>query len=272
MLHQFVQVRDGGLLIYNQSDYRSATRNRHVLGPGKTYSGTVTSHSAKRIKCALDILLQRSPQVRIFNPISESYHDFRINFTTLTVAAKQNITAREAYDKLLAEWLRYMRRKCGLRDYLWKAELQERGQIHYHVATNTFIDYRTIKWRWNSLQKRAGLLVGYHNKYGHWNPNGTDIHAVHKVQDIHAYLAKYLAKSSQNTKATVGKVWDASLSLKISRFAGHLDYLTEQNIKTAAKFGKASVTELEHCVFIKTSTPEALLSPTLQIAYRKHIN
>lgn len=122
------QVRSNAILIYYLPLERKGRRYQFKIGLDKTYSGKVTSHTKKRLLSALDLLVQRSPTKRIFNPISESFHDFKMNFITLTVADGKNLEVKEAYDKLLRPWLRHMKKKQGLSDYVWKAEYQKRGQ------------------------------------------------------------------------------------------------------------------------------------------------
>lgn len=271
VFYPVLQIRNSSLIIYEVSDPPPPPGKRHELTGSHAYSGTVTAHAQKRIRKALDIMLQISPQRRIFNPVSETTHDFKVGFATLTVSDNKNITARQAYDTLLSPWLRYMKLKMGMRDYLWKAELQEREQIHYHIVTNEFLDWRVIRWRWNSLQKKAGLLQAFATKFGHFNPNSTDIHSVQQVQDIEAYISKYLSKTSQNLKPTEGKIWDCSTNLKRQRFSTELNLPTWQRITDAVRTGKAKQVETEHCKIFHLSDPASILSISARQAYANFI-
>lgn len=196
MRRECLQVRSNGLILFDMSDLRNHQRYNLQEDDTERYSGIMTNHARKRLSCALDVMIQRNPPRRIFNPISETHHDFSINFVTLTLSGNKGWGAKQGYDKLLSKWLRYMRDKYSVREYVWKCELQQNGRPHWHVATNEFIPWQVIRWKWNSLQKQEGLLQAYARKYGNFNPNSTDIHAVEKVQDIHRYISKEITKST----------------------------------------------------------------------------
>ena len=105
-----------------------------------------------------------------------------------------------------------------MKSYVWKAELQERGQIHYHITADCYVDLKELRQAWNNLQEKAGLLDDFYLKYGHRNPNSTDIHSVKKVKNIEAYLVKYISKTEEDKGSTVGKIWDCSTNLKKAQY------------------------------------------------------
>lgn len=39
-----------------------------------------------------------------------------------------------------------LRKKCGLKSYLWVAERQKNGTIHFHMLTNTFMQIRKVNY------------------------------------------------------------------------------------------------------------------------------
>ena len=106
-----------------------------------------------------------------------------------------------------------MRNKHNLRTYIWKAEVQHRGQIHYHITTPSFIHYQTIRDVWNNIQSKAGCLDDYVKEKGHFDANSTDVHEVKHVQDLASYLVKEFCKSIQNNFSDDGKKWDCSNNL-----------------------------------------------------------
>lgn len=143
----------------------------------------------------------------------------RLSFITLTIPdGKELLTAAQGYDRLLKHFLQWLRRTEGAVTYVWKAELQKRGQLHYHITTPTWIHYQRIKDKWNNLLRREGLLDEFRAKYGHDNPNSTDIHEVRKIKDLAGYLVKEFCKTLQNNIAVNGKIWDASENLKAGKY------------------------------------------------------
>lgn len=267
-----LQIRHNCAILYEVLQNPPRPPMRHDLQGGNTYSGKVTGHSQKRILKACDLLLQRSPKRRIYNPVKGGEHDFRIGFWTLTVADEKMHTAREAYDLCLKPFLRTARRKWGVESYIWKAELQDRGQIHYHLTTNQFVHYQDMRNEWNKLQKAAGWLDGYAKKHKHFNPNSTDVHAVWKVRNLGAYLAKYLSKVEPDKAATIGKVWDCSKDLKEDRFTVTVTSEIEDIINDAIAHGLVKIKRLDRCTIVETSNPVGLLPPSMQRAYHKFIS
>ena len=179
------------------------------------YTGIVTTSSQKLIRKSVDKFLQLSKKKVVINPITNKKQQFKFTFVTLTISeAERNLTASEAYTNLLKPWLRVMKEKYEVELYLWKAELQKRGQIHYHVTFNHWVHHTDIRNTWNNIQNRYGLLDNFYKAHGHKNPNSTDIHSVYKIKNIQAYLTKYLSKTEDNRGSTVGKIWDCSKKIK----------------------------------------------------------
>jgi hypothetical protein len=260
-----IQIRSNGVIQYGVPD--------PPLSGGKfekpTYSGTVTKGAQKRIAKAVDILIQRSPRQTVFNPITQRDTTFRLTFITLTISAAVLVPHRDAYEQGLRKFLDQMRYR-GVQDYIWKAELQQRGQIHYHVTANKFVPHYEVKTVWNVLQKKAGWLDGFNEKFGHWSPNSTDIHAVRNDADIARYLGKYIAKAQANGQQIHGKVWGASRSI-----AGQKLFSCEMVMENADKLGKIEVEQpqtvarLEHCLIYRKATAKNVLSDEQRAQYRK---
>lgn len=260
-----IQVRNNCLVLYGQPEL-PPNHARNTEGFKKAYSGQMASGTQKRIRKALDIFLQLTPEKTIWNPVIQYFHPFRLGFTTLTIHDEKQISGKEAHAKLLKPWLRWAGTQ-GVRNYIWKAELQERGVLHYHVTVDSFLHMDSIRYKWNGLQKREGLLDNFARKHCHFNPNSTDVHSVKTVKDLEAYLAKYIAKSEQNQKSIGGKVWDCSVRLKDTRFSWELDSATEKNILKAIKSNEADRIKLDNCEIIRFKNPESLLSDNLKGLY-----
>ena len=234
----------------------------------KTYTGQMSAGAVRRIRQAVDILLQVSPLKTVWNPITQALCTFKLTFVTLTISARKLIAHREAYRLGLGPFLDWLRRK-GCRHYIWKAELQDRGQIHYHVTTDIFIPYYDLRNEWNRLQGLAGWLDEFRAAFRHSNPNSTDIHAVHRVQRLDLYLSKYVAKSVGSGKID-GKVWGCDRGLMKARaFRCEREQIEEDRAEEAIRTGKAREFKLEFCRFVDMKDPVSLLEPKNVAAYRQ---
>lgn len=179
------------------------------------YSGTFTRSARKRMLCALDCLILLSPARKIFNPIVKKTHTFQMSFITLTYSCTEIVDYRDSM-RHLESFLKWLTRTAGARLYVWRLELQKRGQIHFHIVTEAFVRYDAIRDKWNSIQQKAGLI-----ERG-MNPNSTDIKSAISVSDVAAYCSKYMAKED-----TATSVYNGS---QIKKYYG-----TSQNLQGAKR-------------------------------------
>lgn len=295
-LHVFfsphLQVRNSSTFIYYKPDSRPRMSEtaKYLLAQKmknkKSYSGTVTKHTQKRIRTAVNILLQVSPTKKILNPVSNKLQNFKINFITLTIPVQsKRIDAKEAYTKCLKPFLQWMQKTRGVKHYIWKAELQQakdfhgrlkknKGQLHYHITTNTWIHYQDIQNKWNYLLMKADYMHEFKEKFNHINPNTTDVHAVYKIKDLESYLVKYVSKQTDNSESVKGKVWDCSKLLKGKKY--FTPEWTEENEKRLHHYIKTNnVKEIdsEHGIFLKFPKHwfEHVLTSQQLFEYKKYI-
>lgn len=220
-----IQLRHTSVLMYEQmqsekSPGKSLLRiNNMQAQRGKQYSGQLSPGAKKRLAKACTLLVQSAKRSWLYNEVTKKMHLHQLSFITLTVSdPDKKLSGKEAHQKLLSHFLQWLRRTKNCNTYLWKAELQQNGQIHYHITTPAFIAWQEIRDKWNNLQKKAGLLDRYFEKKGHYNANSTDVHEVRNVKDAAGYLLKYITKETQNRVALGGKIWDCSDNLKINKY------------------------------------------------------
>jgi hypothetical protein len=279
-----VQVRSKGLVAYS-IPHPPYSHKRHELQRHKTYSGTVTDHAANRIKRTVDVFLQRSPERTIWNTATNQQNQFRAAFCTLTIPDEKEVDGKEAYKglKVFLDHFRKPQTKKALseqlRSYIWKAELQKRGQIHYHITTNSFLNLWEVRRVWNGVCFRRGWMRDYILRYGNTNPNSTDIHAVYKVNDLQAYLSKYLSKNGRTDVSEYGfsvpifeptingKVWDASRDIKVPRFSYELDEDTYLRIGEGRMAGEIKVVQQDRCQILYADNPTAYMGEEAFLQY-----
>lgn len=240
----------------------------------KTYSGDMTYHARKRLSKAISLLNQSSPWQDIITPYSDVPMRFKLSFITLTIPDDTPISGKEAYEALLKPFLRRMRTKFGLQKYVWKAELQERGQLHYHITSNCFIPYMAVQEAWNNILTAANLNSAYFAAHGHRNAPSTEIRRVKNVKNIEAYLLKYISKSDGLGRSVNGKTWGCSENLK--SFGYYTEIFNEYNqmaIEKCVEAGKAVMKQLEHCVIVSfpMASPGLIMSRVQRAGWLEHI-
>ncbi|MEA5426816.1 rolling circle replication-associated protein [Arcicella lustrica] len=92
--------------------------------------------------------------------------DVFVTFVTLTLPSKQvhhdNLIKNECLDPFL-EWVKATEIKKGwnVKCYLWRAESQKNGNLHFHLIVDRWIDHEAIRKRWNQLINRLGYVDMY---------------------------------------------------------------------------------------------------------------
>jgi hypothetical protein len=157
----------------------------------------MTEGSIKRLKKAIQLLIAISEPKQVKHFKTDNYFTFRIGFITLTLPAEQGELTDNAIKKQALEpWIRAMRDKYQMRSYVWKAERQMNGNLHFHITTDTWIPYYRIRDEWNKQMSKLGLIAKFEAKHGHSDPNSTDVHSVSKIKNLPGYLIKYMAKKA----------------------------------------------------------------------------
>lgn len=191
----------------------------------KRYTGEITKGSRKRLAKCCELLFAISRKKKVKSPKTGIEFSFRIGLITLTLSGKQNdVTDKEIKAKLLAPFLRHFKVR-GLKNYIWKAERQSNGNLHFHILTDCFVHYQDVRDYWNYLQAQFGWIEDFYNEHGHRSPNSTDVKSVHQESGMASYMLKYMLKNAEKEKreadekeidaTTIGKVWDCSLNLKL---------------------------------------------------------
>jgi len=178
------------------------------------HNGILSDKATKAIKNAVNWLVFSASDKRVYSKKEKKEFKFKVAFLTLTLPNTKNpITPADFQKKLLNPFLVYIRKYNNLKNYVWKMEYQKNGKLHCHITVDIFIHYAEIRKCWNRLLEKNGYLNEFEAKFGHKNPNSTDIHAVHKIKNIAAYISKYMAKGIGAESNFKGRIWGCSYDL-----------------------------------------------------------
>lgn len=213
----------------------------------KNHNGQISANAAKKIRKAVDWLALAAQEKSIYVKEIDKTVTFKLAFVTLTLPCAQSQISDQAIKaKAFNLFLTTLRTKYLVKNYIWKAEAQANGNIHFHITLDKFVHWGDIRKTWNRCLKSLGYIEQYrasmrefHSKgfrlrsdllpqwskedqhkaymYGmqtNWcNPNTTDIHAVSKIKNLAAYLSKYFTKSDDTRRAITGRLWGMSQHL-----------------------------------------------------------
>lgn len=74
-----------------------------------------------------------------------------VTFATFTLPSKQKHTDTEITHECINPLLQYLRKYYNLKYFVWKKELQENGNLHFHIVLDCFVDYYQLRTTWNRL-------------------------------------------------------------------------------------------------------------------------
>ncbi len=140
-----------------------------------------------------------------------------------------------------------LRKSNGKFSYIWIAERQKNGTLHFHMLTNTFFNIRIINYFYakaihNILIKSDLGTV----KFDYKLYNGCDVKRVYSVQKLTKYLTKYVTKNNEKMD---GLLWNCDKT--VSALVTHL-YLNEKEFqsiysKLIYMFSVSKETSFEGC-------------------------
>lgn len=169
-----------------------------------SHQGLMSKKAQQRIKNAVNWLVMSAPRKKVFNARTKQSYYYTIGMITLTLSAKQKHTDTELKRILLQKFLDYGRKTWLLSNYIWKAETQSNGNLHFHIITDTFIHKKAVTAIWNNYLESAGYPP---------SKSATRIESIRKINDIGAYIAKYMSKNEKDRRKVTGKLWGSSESL-----------------------------------------------------------
>lgn len=189
-----------------------------------TPAGVINRKIRLRMRTILDNWL---PSLN-FSPTQANGHKKeQATFVTLTLPSEQMHTDKVLNAKALNNFITQIKRSHQVKNYLWRAERQKNGNLHYHIIIDKFISHRLIRNYWNIQMKALGYIsiyqsnmISHHSNgfkvrndlkkkwsienqkkaydYGtntNWkDPNSTDIHSLKNIKNISSYVCKYVTK------------------------------------------------------------------------------
>lgn len=172
--------------------------------------------------------LSRSRYVKTYS--GKEIFNFKINFITLTLPSEQKHATAEITNDCLNQFITELRQRVKMENYVWRLEFQQNRNVHYHIVTDTYIDYFLCQKIWNRIIEKKGYieafskkmntltLLDYHRIYGkdkaenwansckrfakgkqnNWqNPPSVDVKNCTSQRSISFYISKYFSKQNE---------------------------------------------------------------------------
>lgn len=196
-------VREGGQQNINHQSMKQVKR----------FTGELSKKAMQRLKNVIRWLEIISYDKKVFSKATRKTYSFKLAFITLTLSSKQEHSDEWIKRNMLYPFLLWSKRNFNCVSYVWKAEAQSNGNIHFHIIVNKFIHHKAIRKKWNSIQQQAGYTFKGNEINPINDPPSTEIKAVKKSKQIVSYMMKYFTKNEKDKRKINGRIWGCSDNL-----------------------------------------------------------
>lgn len=159
----------------------------------------ISSSAQRKIKEKINwlYLLSRSRYQKSYT--GKDIFNFKINFLTLTLPSKQKHNTAEITKKCLNQFITEIKERTKMENYVWRLEFQKNGNVHYHIVTDTFIDYSFALKVWNRILNKLDYIRPYTEKFSEMTLS--DYVSKNHDQNINTFelLAKRYAKGKKES-------------------------------------------------------------------------
>lgn len=142
-------------------DFLKPGRAAHLQDGTRTANGHVSKIARRKIDRAIDYLLTTTHPTRQYNPYTGHDFTFKIAFITLDLPSTQQHTDNQIKSLCLNQILIELTTYCGVSKYIWRAEKQKNGNVHFHIIVDHYVSLVELRTRWNRIIEKLGYVSRY---------------------------------------------------------------------------------------------------------------
>jgi len=251
IITEHFSLTPNSLAIYNRfhlRDNRMFTKDSVNTSPSATPEQVEAAAAAKKPRNSIAHNFELSKQARknLRSKVTWLYHfakkqtivtrkgkqltNLKMNFFTLKLPSVQVDSSDFITKNCLNQLFIEIKEKVNFKNYVWRLEYQKNGNLHYHIATDCYIDYDYLLATWNRIINKYGYVDAYTRKFSTFSlhdyiknvgaldsadykihqeryakgcrdkwkkPNTVDVRAVFGKSNIAFYISKYMAKKPE---------------------------------------------------------------------------
>lgn len=215
------------------SYYKKQLNNSYIENFKKENNPFILSKASKRkLFDTINYIYTLSNKRNIKMANGSTLFNFKASFITLTLPSKQLHNDTLIKNKCLNQLFIELKKHYKMSNYIWRAELQSNQNIHFHIITDSYIDYQALRRRWNRILNKLDYVNRYKEKMSslslneyyklrrkhsnlsfndakeayikgkksNWsNPNSVDIRSITNKKSMLSYLSKYISKNKNDS-------------------------------------------------------------------------
>jgi len=150
----------------------------------------ISQNAYRNLKLKINWLYHLSKARHVKTSNGRDIYNFKMGFLTLTLPSKQKHPTSFITKEILNQFLTEIRGETQMRNYIWRLEFQKNGNVHYHLVTDTYLNYFHARRVWNRCLSKYGYIEPYRAK--------------HSAMSLSEYVAEY-ADEKHNDFNTLAK-------------------------------------------------------------------
>lgn len=232
----------------------------------KFHNFTISKNSQRNLRQKIEYLFlyARKRKIKTYN--GKTIPNFKVVFLTLKMPSKQKHPSSQIIVECLQPLLDIFRKRLGMRNYVYRMEFQKNGNVHFHIVTDTYIDYYFALKHWNKLLDKMGYITAfaekmgalsineYANLYGNdyqgkkidfqivkkryengrkkkWrNPNTVDVKNARSGDNLGLYISKYFSKNEKGSKHNELDNEENSFALRLCYWSRSLSQMKAESM------------------------------------------
>jgi hypothetical protein len=198
LYNHVVKISPRYAVTYHKPKFKREITHRIVPIKKKGDRYELNQKSKKSMNNCFDWLRIISNKKIVYSKKENKSFYFELAFITLTLPTIQRHSDDYIKAHLLSPFLKWMQRSWQVNSYIWKAEVQNNGNIHFHITINKFVHWKSIRTKWNRLLSAHGYCKVFQDGSNDKGDAATNIKSVMNPKLISNYVANYCTKKDMN--------------------------------------------------------------------------
>lgn len=182
------------------------------LNKGYKHNGELSLTSKKKIINRI-LWLNQISEVKTYKTKKGQYIQHKLSMLTLTLPSKMQHSPQFITENCLTRFLNLIRSYYKVKNYIWKLELQQNGNVHYHIITDAELDYNSLKKIWNKIINKYGYVDQYSKRF---LGLGEKKYIKIRMEEMRKYK-KYELLNEANLVKEIKEVWKFQKSINFSQ-------------------------------------------------------
>ena len=137
-----------------QKNHKVSDKSKKNLQKDKL-KGTLLKSTIKKITNQLTTWLSSINTYNSLPNVKKIHKKYYPVFITLTLSSIQKHSDNFIKRYMLGAFIKSIKLNYGVKYYYWRAEKQKNGNIHFHLIVDKYIDYNSLRQKWNLIQENS---------------------------------------------------------------------------------------------------------------------